>query len=142
MKNPAPFIRTTLVTLLNGVITYEGVQVPCYEGEGELTPFQIILAEQTGIDEDDRHSFNTELEQLIEIVSRQSTNLRKHVDAIGGEVMNLIRPTPTTKGLADGADFQVRHIKVGRPNYITEQEDDGTYINRMLLRITFSLTEK
>lgn len=142
MKNPAPFIRESLVTLLNGTITYNAVPVPCYEGEGEKTPYQINLVELSRSGRDFRDAFHGQYEQVIEIVSMQATNMNKHVDAIGGEVMQLIKPTPKTTGIPSGSDFVVGAVKVISTNYLDEEADDGQHINRLILRISFLITEK
>ncbi len=142
MKNPSPYIRSQLVTLLNGVINYDSQSVPCYEGEGEDVKYQIFLAEQNVAEKDTKHSFNSEFEQVIEVTSEQHTNLRKHVDIIGGEVMNLLKPTPTTKGVLSNTDFQITHLRKVSQNYLTENSGEGKYINRLILRYQIKITEK
>jgi hypothetical protein len=142
MKNPAPFIRESLVTLLDGAITYEGETVHCYEGEGEEGErYQILLAEQNINGRDDKSSSNNEVSQLIEVISQQSTDLNKHVDAIGAEVMELMQPSVITKGMADSADFQVMNLHGPFQTYRKEHNADG-FVNRLLLRYTFLIVQK
>jgi hypothetical protein len=142
MKNPAPYIREQLVNLLDNAITYDGAQVPCYEGQGEVTKYQILIREQSMNERDDRHSFNDEFSQLIEVVSEQATSLHKHVDAIGSQVMDLMKPDTFTKGIADSADFQLLHVKRTSQGYMDEQSGEGTYINRLILRYNFLIVQK
>jgi hypothetical protein len=142
MKNPAPYIREQLVNLLDNAITYDGAQVPCYEGQGEVTKYQILIREQSMNERDDRHSFNDEFSQLIEVVSEQATNIRRHVDAIGAQVLAILKPDTFTSGLADSADFQVMSVKRVSQSYLDEQSGEGTYINRLLLRYNFLIVQK
>jgi hypothetical protein len=137
MKNPAPYIRENLVTLLDSVITYDGVLIPAYEGQGEVTKYQILLREQTMSEQNDRHSFNDQFEQLIEVISEQETSLHKHIDAIGAEVMNIL-----ASGIPGSADFQLINARRVSQSYIDEESGEGTYINRLLLRYNFLIVQK
>lgn len=142
MKNPAPYVRNVLVTLLNNQITYGGQQVPCYEGEGETIPYQILIREQSIGAPKDKHTMSGRFEQVIEVISEQQTNLRKHVDAIGEQVMDLIKPTALSQGFYGNTDFQVCTIKKISQNYLDEPSGDGSYINRLIIRLQFLIIEK
>lgn len=142
MKNPAPYIRTSLVALLNNTITYNSLPVPCYEGGGEVTPYQILIEDTTDRTVRIRDTFSYRFEQVIEVVSEQQTNLRKHVDAIGGEVMNKILPTPMTKGISNNSDFQIASIEKIGQRYLDEASGQETFINRLILRYEFLIVEK
>jgi hypothetical protein len=142
MKNPAPYIRTALVTLLNETITYDGVDVPCYSGEGEDSDrFQIFLNEPTWNARNDKSSFTKRFTQPIEVVSKQETNMNTHVDAIAGEIMELLNPTPTAKVIPDSADFQVFSVEADNPNYISEPNGEGQYLNRIIINYNFFINQ-
>lgn len=141
MKNPAPYIREALVTLLSGV-TYAGNEVPVYEGETEDVPYFIELADQSISEQDTKHSFNSLFEQVIEVVSEDRNNTRKHVDLIGGQVMNLLKPTAVSQGLTGSADFQVGTVKRISQNYLVENSGAAKFINRLILRYQFLIIEK
>lgn len=142
MKNPAPYIRQSLIVLLNNTITYNGSPVPCYEGSGAVTPYQILIEDTTDRPVRIRDTFSYRFEQSIEVVSEQQTNLRKHVDAIGGQVMNKILPTPMTKGISGNSDFQIVGIEKIGQRYIDEVSGQRTFINRLILRYEFLIVEK
>ena len=142
MKNPAPYIRTALVTLLNGTITHDGSPVPCYSGEGELVPYQIIIGDETWSRENDKASFMQDFTQPIEVVSMQATNTKAHVNEIMGSIVLLMTPTPTTKGIADSADFQVLNLEADNPQHISEVAQDGTFINRLIINYRFFINQK
>lgn len=141
MKNPAPYIREQLVVLLNETITYDSVDVPCYEGEGEVMKYQILLVGQLKSNRSTRDSFNWQCEQRVEVISEQETNVHAHVDAIGAEVMNRIKPTPKTHGFTNSSDFQIGVVRIEIMDYIDEPSGEGTMINRLPLRITFLITQ-
>lgn len=139
MKNPAPYIRQQLYSLLSG-ITYNGATVPVYEEEdGEGVPYKIFLAEQSISSRDTKNSFNHSFEQVIEVVGEGA---KKHVDTIGAEVMDRLKPTVYAGGVEDSADFQITVNKRASQNYITEQNGAGVTIRRLILRYTFFITEK
>lgn len=135
MKNPASYIRTSLIVLLNGTITYDGVQVPCYEGEGEVTPYQILLMDQVKTNRGNRDAFAWLCEQRIEVISEQQTSLHKHVDAIAEGVLQILKPTPKTSWLVGGVDFQVLNVDVEIGRYIDEPSGEGTMVNRLPLML-------
>lgn len=142
MKNPAPYIRTALVTLLNGTITHDGSPVPCYSGEGELVPFQIIIGDESWSRQNDKSSFMQDFTQPIEVVSMGMVNTKTDVSEIMGSVMLLMTPTPTTKGIPDSADFQVLNLEADNPVHITEVADDGKFVNRLILNYRFFINQK
>lgn len=133
--NPSPYIREQIIALLNGTINYDSVNVPCYEGQGEVVPYQILIGETTARKAGTKNSRAWQVEQVIEVVSEQQTNLRKHVDAIGSEVMELF-------SIPDSATWQIGSIVEPSINYLDDQSGEGTYINRLLLRYNFLIVLK
>lgn len=139
MKNPAPYIRQQLYSLLTG-IEYNDSTIPvCEEEDGEDVPYQIFLAEQSLTSRDTKNSFNHAFEQVIEVVGEGA---KKDVDAIGTTVMDRIRPTVHTKGVIDNSDFQIVNIRKISQNYLTEQTGAGKTIRRLILRFELLITEK
>ena len=142
MKNVAPYIREGLVTLLNNTITYDAQLIPAYSGEGEVRAYQIIIASQNGNpDNNYRDAFVNGFEQVIEIVSEQANNTNSHVDAIGEQTMALITPTRQATGLADSADFITVNARLIGQTYLGEPSGEGTFINRLILRYSFLITQ-
>jgi hypothetical protein len=139
MKNPAPYLRKTIFALLSGNVTYNdgkgfnGVVDVVESGSGTVgVTYQIFIGEYSDNDRSNKHNFGANASQLIEVVAEQNDSAKKHVDAIGELVNDLILPTTQSKNL-NGADFQVI---VNRPsiNHIIEDSGDGTKIVRLLLR--------
>jgi hypothetical protein len=134
MRNPAPYLRKTLFTLLDGNVTYDGATVPVVEsGSGDLVPYQIFIGEYSDGDRSNKHGFEADASQVVEVVGEQGTAVKKHVDEIGDLVMNIIHPT-TQSNLLSSTDFNV--CVQGRPsiNHVIENSGDGTYIVRLILR--------
>lgn len=142
MKNPAAYIREKLVALLHETITYASTPVPCYEGEGEVIPYQILLAGQVKTNRHNRHAFNWRCEQRIEVISEQTTNLHKHVDAIAASVLVILKPTPRLSAFTGNVDFRVINVDLEFRDYIDEPSGEGTMINRLPLVLTFLLGQR
>lgn len=142
MNNPSPYVRQQLAALLNESIAYDGVQVPCYEGQGETVTYQILIGETSARKAGTKNSRAWQMEQVIEVVSEQQTNLRKHVDAIGESVMALINPTMLTQGINSGAVWDVGTIVEPSINYLDESSGEGSFINRLFLRYNFLIVLK
>lgn len=131
MKHPAPYLRRTLVALLNGNVAYNSSAIPVYDTEGDDVPLKIILGNYADADRSNDQGFGATATQVIEVVSVQNTAAKKTVDEVGEQVMNIIHPQVATTTL-DGADF---NIIVSRPsiNYITENAGSGVKIVRLIL---------
>jgi hypothetical protein len=139
MKNPAPYLRRTLFSLLDGNVTYNdgegfnGTVEVVESGSGTTgLKYQIFIGDYSDSDRSNKHTFGANASQLVEVVAEQNDENKKYVDAIGELVNDLILPTTQTKNL-NGSDFQVI---VNRPsiNHIIENSGDGTKIVRLLLR--------
>lgn len=139
MKNPAPYLRKTLFSLLDGNVSYDDGKgfnqaVSVYEGgSGDDERYQIFIGEYSDADRSNKNTFGANATQVIEITGNQVDSAKKHVDAIGDIVMNLIHPT-TQSDLLNGTDFSV--TVVGRPsiNHLPEDSGSGSKIVRLLLR--------
>jgi hypothetical protein len=147
MKNPAPYLRKTIFALLSGNVTYNdgkgfnGVVDVVESGSGTVgATYQIFIGEYSDNDRSNKHNFGANASQLIEVVAEQSDSAKKHVDAIGELVMNLIKPTTTSK-LLSGTDFTIMVIGKPSQNYITENSGDGSFIVRLLLRYSLLVNE-
>src|SRR6478735_811968 len=106
MKNPAPYLRRTLFSLLDGNVTYETAVVPVYEGEGEVLPRQIIIGDYSDGDRSNKHGFEVNASQLVEFFCKKITGIKKHVDAMGEILENLIHQT-TKSILLSGPNLNV-----------------------------------
>lgn len=141
MKNPAPYLRKAIFSLLSGHVSYLEAQVPVVEGEGNEVRFEIFIAETSISDQSDKHSFTGRGSQLIEIVERGTGKLvHKHVDAIGELVMNLIQPAPRQTGITT-TEFQIMSLAKESQNYLDERSGSGSYITRLLLRYSFLINQ-
>lgn len=141
MKNPGSYLRQAIATTLSG-ITYSGNAVPVYENESVSgTDYQIVIGEYSDTDASNKDTFAASAQQVIEVVAEQSTAARKYVDAIGDLVMNAIKPTTRSEGIAENADWQI--FTHGRPsvNYLTEDTQAG-YIVRLIMRFEILLIQK
>lgn len=142
MKNPAPYLRRTLFALLSDNVTYNSAIVPVFENdEAHDDLLQIVIGEYSDADSSNKENFQARGNQVIEVVSFQSTGAKKVVDAVGELVMNLIKPTTKSEVLS-GTDFQV--LTFGKPsqNHLIETDDAGGKIVRLILRYNFLIIER
>lgn len=142
MKNPAPYLRTKIGTLISGNVTYNSVEVPIYgNDEDHDDELQIVIGTFTEADTSTKARFSSVGYQEIEIVSWQMTGAKSIVDGIGEQVMNIIHPTVTSE-LLTGTDFQI--IIRGKPtaNYPPMESQDGSKIVRLIQRYHLFINEK
>ena len=93
MINPATEIRKGLYSLLNGAVTYNAVTVPVYEGEGTVTPYQILIGADSYTDRKTKHSLFGRVTIPIEVVTEEAgTSAAKAVDTILNSVFALLLP--------------------------------------------------
>lgn len=141
MKNPAPYLRRTLFTLLNGNISYNSATIPVYENdEDHDDALQIVIGEYSDADMSNKENFQARGSQVVEVVSFQTTGAKKTVDAVGELVMDEIHPT-TKSSVLSGTDFQV--LIQGKPsqNYLIEDDGSGQKIVRLIMRFNLLINE-
>ena len=141
MIHPAPDIRKRLMVLLDDNISYEGQNVPVYEGEDSpVLPYKILIGSYTDADASNKNRFGTRARQVVEVVGEQSTGIKKHVDAIGKDVVTAVHPTNRSQLLAT-AELTV--IVLGKPatSHLIEESGDGKKIVRLLLAFDLLIYE-
>lgn len=137
MKIPSSYLREKLGSLLNA-ITYDDGEgfngtVPVVASEGAESKYQIFIGDYSDADRSNKHGFEANANQVIEVIAEQSTAAKKHVDAIGELVTSAIHPT-TQSDLLDGTGISINVI--GRPsiNHLVENSGEGSKIVRLILR--------
>src|SRR5688572_10634067 len=134
MINPAPHIRQTIYTLLNGNVSYNGDVIPVYETEGkESEPIQIIIADYSDADQSNKTTFGANASQVIEVISEQPKATKKTVDEVGELVLALLHSQPSDDNFSGGG-FSI--CVVGRPsiNHLPDESGSGSRIMRLILR--------
>lgn len=144
MKIPSSYLRQKLVTLLTG-ITYDDGEgfnalVPVVSTEGAESKYQIFIGDYSDSNRSNKQNFGSNATQVIEVIGEDITARKKHVDAIGELVGNLIHPTMGSN-LLSNTDFSI--LVVGKPsqNHLTEDSGSGTKIVRLLLRYSLLVNE-
>lgn len=142
MINPAPYLRQTIFSLLNGNVVYDGDVVPVYETEGSNSDkVQIIIGDYSDAPVRNTRTNVSQARQVLQIVSHQTKATKKAVDTIGEDVMEAISPLPTGDAL-DGEDFSV-NIQ-GKPSisHLVEDSGSGSKYVRLILSYDFLITQK
>jgi hypothetical protein len=143
MKNPAPYIRKAVYSILNGTVSYNSEVIPVYEGEGEVLSNQIIIGSYSHRDNSNKHVFSYQSTQTIEIITiKEGLNPSKDSDAIAEIVMNLIKPSTRIAENLSSADFQVMIIGGPDMDAIREESANNQKVMRRLLRFNLLVTER
>ena len=143
MKNPAPYIRTQLFSLLNASVTYENLPVPVYESGSEGSEaYKILIAEMTPVKRRTKASEDYTYDVAVEVVYEGYDNVRKHIDAIAEQVMELIQPSLHSYGLQDNDDWQFTGLNINAPVYLDDVSADNKYIKRARLVLNFLITQR
>lgn len=140
MKNPAPYIRRQLFSLLNGNVSFDSANVPVYEGSGALVNFYVIIGGYSDTDVSDKTSRKMDAVQDIEIVTIKNDSSSRASDEIAETVMNLIHPT-IDSDLWTVPEFQI--WVVGGPSMLPIREDSisGQNVVRRVLRYNLLMVE-
>lgn len=140
MKNPAPYIRQKLVDLLS-TITYNDKAVPVHATQGEVLPYQIYLGDTTDTPIDNRDGFTGRWEQVIEVISEGPNSVHRHVDSIAESILITLKPSPRASPFTGNDVFQIGAVKKEGQRYRDEPSGEGTFINRLIIRISFLVTQ-
>lgn len=141
MKNPAPYLRAKIGSLLTGSVTYNAAVVPVYGNDEDHDDLlQIVIGDYADGDDSNKTHFQSTGTQVIEVISIQPTAAKKTVDAVGELVMNIIHPTTRSETMS-GTDFQV--MVQGRPsiNHLVEHGETDKAV-RLIMRYNLLIHEK
>lgn len=143
MKDAHQALRTAIWAALDGNLTavFDGSnsEIPIYDELVQDTNSQIyvLLTTQTGIDESNKHRFNTEATQEIQIVHKTGLSVDKRVlDDVAGQIFEILWPTPQSDGLIQQSGFQIHSLRKQSDNYINMAIDSTNTLMRRI--ITFS----
>lgn len=142
MINEAGYIRQGFYAALNNNVTYNSSVVPVWENEdGDITAtYQIRLKEMSRVRERNKSRFMGRWNMVIEVIHVQhNSSSRKHVDAIGSIMMNIITPTPRAKGVSISEPLQILNVQIDGQDHLTDKGANGESIVRLITRISFSI---
>jgi hypothetical protein len=140
MINPASEIRKGLYTLWNGNITYQGNNVPVYEGSGAVTPYQILIQSDSYTSRKTKTSRFGRATVTIEVVTEQETAISKPADDIANSAMELITPEVYGNDLSVNG-FQITSLRQNTRPIIREQSGKGTTIVRRIIELNFLINQ-
>jgi hypothetical protein len=154
MKDGIKFIRDSYFNLLQGAITYNGSTIPVYDEEADETgsDFYIIVSSLTDANIPVKTKFHNEITILIDVVTTFNTKMysnsdpqpkmKEPADVITGKILNLVKPTRNTTGIADDSDFQVVDVKKESSQHFPVLDTDTKKIIRRLTRFSQIVIEK
>lgn len=148
MKDGIKFIRDSYFDLLEGNITYNGTTIPVYDEEADETgnDFYIIVSTVTDAYIPVKTKFFNEVTILIDVVttfdvkmysgSDPQPKMKEICDVITGKILNLVKPTRDTTGIADNSDFQVIDVKKESSQHFPVFDTETKKIIRRLTRFS------
>jgi hypothetical protein len=154
MKDGIKFIRDSYFNLLEGNITYNGSVIPVYDEEADETgnDFYIIISTLTDAYIPVKTKFFNEVTILIDVVTMFNTRMyansdpqpkmKEPVDVITGKILDLVKPTRDTTGIADNSDFQVIDVTKESSQHFPILDVDDKKIIRRLTRFSQIVIEK
>lgn len=147
MRDSMKPVRLAINTLINGVVTYKGNPVKCYDEKvftGQVPDIYILYSTQQetpGPDQTDC-TFNMNSSIDIEIISRTGSEVSKDVlDDVSNDIMQLVVPTQGTAGFTLSG-FQI--INAARESAITQNITitESQSILRKIVRFVFNLVQQ
>jgi hypothetical protein len=143
MKNPAPYLKRALATLLTGNVVYNTENIPYFEREGQLVPNQVIFMNDSyDGSESDKHNFRYRSSFWLDVVTIKNDPSSKLADQIAEIVMNLVKPDTRSGETLTGTDFQI--MILGGPSLDPLREDSlsGEKVFRRLIKFNALLIER
>lgn len=143
MLDCANNVRSIYVNTLNGHITYNGKDVPVYGQSPFKTPPQnyVIISEINESSNNTNHTFQNEVEVVIDILSQQyRINDLGVVDNIASQILNLLIPDTNVNGFSD-AIFEVFPMGRTQSRYLP-MSDGENYIARKIITINNLVNQK
>ena len=128
---------------MNGAVLYESNVVPVYESGSEgAETYKILIGEMLPAYRQTKASVDYVYDCTIEVIYEGYSNVRRHIDAIAEQVMELVAPGLHTTGLQDSEDWQFTGVNINAPRYLDDVSADSKYIKRALLTLNFLITQR
>lgn len=141
-------VRKAFYTLLNGNLTYGGLNVPVQDEKlkdaNSVYNNYVILSEQTSTPDESKQGYERNATINLDIVTKTDNSVSKKIaDTIAGQILALIFPTvkaPTipAHNLPTPANWQFLNVRLeSGDRYLPLQESPTSFIMRRIL--TFGL---
>jgi hypothetical protein len=143
MKDCSNNIRTQYLSILNGNISYNGVNVPVYGDDTfETVPqMYVIIGDITENADNNNQLFVTDADVVIDIFSEQyMTRDNSIVDNIANQILTLLIPDTGINDIGD-TDFQI-YAKARIGSRYLAVNDGQNYIARKILTINNTIIQK
>lgn len=135
-------LRTAYFQLLNGQLKNGSATIPVSTDvlpQGTDVNIYVILRHQSSVQKNRFTAFISEEKIITEIIFKASARVNTEIiDAIAGQIMNLICPTPTRNGLPAQAGIQILNVALSNDNHLDLQVGKNNVTKRRIL--TFAQT--
>lgn len=137
MIDTKKFLRTAYFQALNGLLTWNGVNVPVSD---EMAPINntsqvyVIIAAQSGSVENTYQSWGS-LESIdLDIVYKALTvGSKEPLDDVAGQILGILFPAPGSTGLIPDAGIQINAAHLESDRYISLSLNSNSSVNRRIL---------
>lgn len=130
------FIRKAYLDLLTG-LTYGGNPVPVTDDAkslGDTSNPYVLLSNQAGADASSFQTFDSMETIVLDIVYKSGARVNKAVvDAVAGQILALVLPTPGTNSLSPDSSIAINCVKLNDDRYIPFTLNNSNTVIRRLL---------
>lgn len=135
-------VRKAWYTLLNGNLSYGGLNVPVQDEKlkevNSIYKHYVILAEQTSTPDESKQGYERQVTINLDIVTKTDNSVSKSIaDNIANQILNLLYPTLHVHALPTPAGWQFLNPQLERETYLPLQETPTSFTMRKIL--TFGL---
>jgi hypothetical protein len=134
--------RKSFIETLEGNISIDGDEIEVLDEQAGSSDIYIICSSQNLTENSTFSHFSGNEFIMLEIVHKQdSSTTKKIVDDIADQILQLVKPTPSTNGLVAQAGVQFLNVQVYGDRHVPFNLNDAETIIRRLLRFSLQIYE-
>lgn len=143
MKDTNFLVRKAFYEALEGQLTYDGDAVEVVDEQASgTTPIYVVLSNQDSSEDRVFSKFKHDAFILLQVVHKTDYSASKiAVDNVANQICEIIKPTPSTNGLAAQEEFSFTSVKLESTRSFPFQLNDAETIVRRLLRFSIKIHE-
>lgn len=143
MLDCANSVRTLYLAQLQGILQYNGKNVPVYGQApfGTTPQYYVIIGDISEVGINTNHSFSNNVEVTIDIFAQQYRVYDNSVvDIISNQILNLLIPDTNVNGFSD-VNFEVFPINRSSSTYSPLYDGDN-FVARKIITISNLVNQK
>lgn len=142
MKDTHYLLRKSFIETLTGEIVIDGEEIEVLDEQAGSSNIYVVLSSQNATENSTFSHFGSNAFIMVEIVHKQdSSTTKKIVDDIAEQILQLVKPTPSTNGLVAQSGVQFLNVQVYGDRHVPFNLNDAETIVRRLLRFSLQIHE-